>query len=135
MQAREVLEGYHAHPPVGRFPFRRLVGVYGASACHDQDERYAEGIRRLNTTRLSAFPQSRYRRLAWAAAHGPPPYKVRIIDVAARAQKAPPGRGLSRDGAWYRQNPRTPSLQRRVSELGQCRPMSASVPTAKAGSH
>src|SRR5262245_35755958 len=51
MQAREVLETYHAHPPVGRFPFRRLVGVYGAGAFHDQDERYAEGIRRLNTTR------------------------------------------------------------------------------------
>jgi len=27
---REVLEVYHAHPPVGRFSFRRLVGVYGS---------------------------------------------------------------------------------------------------------
>jgi hypothetical protein len=68
MQAREVLEVYHAHPPVGRFPFRRLVGVYGSGACHDQEGRDAEGIQRLNTTRLSAFPQSRYRRLLRAAA-------------------------------------------------------------------
>ena len=51
MQAREVLEVYHAHPPVDRFPFRRLVGVRGAGACRDQDARYAKGIRRLNTTR------------------------------------------------------------------------------------
>src|SRR5262249_4249653 len=55
MQTREVLEVYHAHPPVGRFPFRRLVGVYGSGACQDQDGRHAEGIRRLNRTRLSAF--------------------------------------------------------------------------------
>jgi len=30
MQMREVLEVYHAYPPVGRFSFRRLVGVYGS---------------------------------------------------------------------------------------------------------
>jgi len=52
MQVREVLEVYHAHPPVGRFSFRHLVGVYGSGPFHNQDERYAEGIRRLSTTRL-----------------------------------------------------------------------------------
>jgi hypothetical protein len=56
MRAREVLEVYHAHPPVGRFPFCRLVGVYGAGPFHDQDERYAKGIRRLNTTRPQRVP-------------------------------------------------------------------------------
>ena len=30
VQAREVLEVYHAHPPVGCLSFRRLVGVYGS---------------------------------------------------------------------------------------------------------
>ena len=45
----------------------------------------------------------------------------KIIDLAGEhpAQKAPPGRGLSRDEMWDRQNPRGPSLQRRVSELGR----------------
>jgi hypothetical protein len=56
MQAREVLEVYHAHPPVDRFSFRRLVGVYGSGPFHDQDERYAEGIRRLSTTRPRRVP-------------------------------------------------------------------------------
>jgi hypothetical protein len=131
MQAREVLEVYHAHPPVGRFPFRRLVGVYGSGACHDQEGRDAEGIQRLNTTRLSAFP-SRDIAVLRGRLHAHP-CKLRIIDVAGRrpAQKAPPGRGLSRDETWDRQNPRAPSLQRRVSELGQRRLMSASVPTMK----
>jgi len=35
MKVREVLEVYHAHPPVGRFPFCRLVGVHGSDAFHD----------------------------------------------------------------------------------------------------
>src|SRR5262245_20556861 len=48
IKVREVLEVYHAHPPVGRFPFRRLVGVHGSGSCRDQDERYAKGIRRLS---------------------------------------------------------------------------------------
>src|SRR5262249_56936715 len=48
IKVREVLEVYHAHPPVGRFPFRRLVGVHGSGSCRDQDERYAKGIRRVN---------------------------------------------------------------------------------------
>src|SRR5262245_24701299 len=61
MQVREVLEAYHAHPPVGRFSFRRLVGVYGSGPFHDQDERYAEGIRRLNTTRPQRVPRSKHR--------------------------------------------------------------------------
>jgi len=30
MQVREVLEVYRAHPPLGRFSFRRLVGMYGS---------------------------------------------------------------------------------------------------------
>src|SRR5262249_29997568 len=51
---REVLEVYHAHPPVGRFPFRRLVGVYGSGAFHDQDEQYAKSIPRLNAPHPSS---------------------------------------------------------------------------------
>jgi len=45
---------YHAHPPVGRFPFRRLVGVYGSGAFHDQDEQYAKSIPRLNAPHPSS---------------------------------------------------------------------------------
>ncbi len=33
MQVREVLEVYRAHPPLGRFSFRRLVGMYGSGPC------------------------------------------------------------------------------------------------------
>jgi len=46
MQMREVLEVYHAHPPVGRFSFRRLVGMYGSCPVRPA-ERYAERIRWL----------------------------------------------------------------------------------------
>src|SRR5262249_62211874 len=92
-------------------------------------------ICRGNSAAESTAPQAHSPRRDIAVLRGrlhSPPYKVRIIDVAARrpAQKAPPGRGLSRDETWDRQNPRGASLQRRVSELGRCRPMSASVPTA-----
>ena len=46
MQMREVLEVYHAHPPVGRFSFRRLVSVYGSGPVRSA-ERYIKRIRRL----------------------------------------------------------------------------------------
>jgi hypothetical protein len=46
MQVREVLEVYHAHPPVGRFSFCRLVGVYGSGPVRPA-ERYVKRIRRL----------------------------------------------------------------------------------------
>src|SRR5262245_66420251 len=73
----------------------------------------------MNTTRLT-HSRSRDIAVMRGRLHAYP-YKLGIIDVAGRrsAQKAPPGRGLSRDETWDRQNPRTPSLQRRVSELGR----------------
>ena len=46
VRVREVLEVYHAHPPVGRFSVRRLVGLYGSGPVRPA-ERYAERIRRL----------------------------------------------------------------------------------------
>ena len=60
IKVREVLEVYHAHPPVGRFSFRRLVGVHGSDAFHDHDERHAKRIPRLNT-------RTRSRRIALIA--------------------------------------------------------------------
>jgi hypothetical protein len=54
MKAREVLEVYHAHPPVGRFPFRRLVGVHGSDAFRDHGERHAKRIPRLNAPNPSS---------------------------------------------------------------------------------
>jgi len=60
MKVREVLEVYHAHPPVGRFPFCRLVGVHGSDAFHDHHERHAKRIPRLNT-------RTRSRRIALIA--------------------------------------------------------------------
>jgi len=60
MKVREVLEVYHAHPPVGRFPFFRLVGVHGSDAFHDHGERHAKRIPRLNA-------RTRSRRIALIA--------------------------------------------------------------------
>ena len=60
MKVREVLEVYHAHPPVGRFPFCRLVGVHGSDAFHDHGERHAKRIPRLNA-------RTRSRRIALIA--------------------------------------------------------------------
>jgi hypothetical protein len=77
IKVREVLEVYHAHPPVGRFPFCRLVGVHGSDAFHDHDERHAKRIPRLNAPNpfsahcpnrdVGVFPV----RLRGCAHHGP----------------------------------------------------------------